>query len=88
MIKIKRGLDIPIQGAPQQVIEEVRNYFKDKVFGTIIPRAVKISEAPSFGQPINLYAPNSPGAVAYKVLAAELVKGDMPAKSAATGVAA
>jgi chromosome partitioning protein len=72
----------------RQVVEEVRKYFPGKVFRTIVPRNVRLSEAPSFGQPINLYAPNSPGAVAYKVLAAELVKGDMTAKSAATEVAA
>lgn len=68
----------------RQVVEEVRRYFPGKVFRTIVPRNVRLSEAPSFGQPINLYAPNSPGAVAYKVLAAELVKGDL----AAQGVAA
>ena len=72
----------------RQVVEEVRSYFPGKVFRTIVPRNVRLSEAPSFGQPINLYAPNSPGAVAYKVLAAELVKGDMTTKSNATGVAA
>jgi chromosome partitioning protein len=72
----------------RQVVEEVRKYFPGRVFRTIVPRNVRLSEAPSFGQPINLYAPNSPGAVAYKVLAAELVKGDMAAKSAAQGVAA
>ncbi len=71
----------------RQVVEEVRSYFPGKVFRTIVPRNVRLSEAPSFGQPINLYAPNSPGAVAYKVLAAELVKGDMTAKAAA-GVSA
>ncbi|GJM40637.1 MAG: sporulation initiation inhibitor Soj [Ardenticatenaceae bacterium] len=71
----------------RQVVEEVRKYFPGKVFRTIVPRNVRLSEAPSFGQPINLYAPNSPGAVAYKVLAAELVKGDMTAKSTAQGVA-
>ncbi len=71
----------------RQVVEEVRNYFPGRVFRTIVPRNVRLSEAPSFGQPINLYAPNSPGAVAYKVLAAELVKGDMTAKPNATGVA-
>lgn len=72
----------------RQVVEEVRRYFPGKVFRTIVPRNVRLSEAPSFGQPINLYAPNSPGAVAYKVLAAELVKGDMTAKSTTAGVAA
>ncbi len=60
----------------RQVVEEVRKYFPGKVFRSIVPRNVRLSEAPSFGQPINHYAPNSPGAFAYKLLAAELVKGD------------
>ncbi|MFQ5398240.1 MAG: ParA family protein [Anaerolineae bacterium] len=61
----------------RQVVEEVRSYFPGKVFKTIVPRNVRLSEAPSYGQPINIYAPNSPGAIAYKVLAAELIKGDL-----------
>jgi chromosome partitioning protein len=60
----------------RQVVEEVRRYFPQKVFRTIIPRNVRLSEAPSHGLPINLYAPTSPGAVAYKLLTAELVWGD------------
>ena len=60
----------------KQVVEEVREHFPDKVFRTIIPRNIRLSEAPSFGMPINLYAPNSPGAIAYKILTAELVGGD------------
>jgi chromosome partitioning protein len=60
----------------RQVVEEVRSYFPGKVFRTIIPRNIRLSEAPSFGQPISAYAPHSPGGVAYKVLTAELVKGD------------
>lgn len=60
----------------RQVVEEVREHFPGKVFRTIIPRNVRLSEAPSYGQPINLYAPTSPGAIAYKVLTAELLKGD------------
>jgi chromosome partitioning protein len=60
----------------RQVVEEVRRYFPGKVFRTIVPRNVRLSEAPSYGQPINLYAPNSPGALAYKLLTAELIKGD------------
>jgi chromosome partitioning protein len=60
----------------RQVVEEVRRHFPGKVFRTIIPRNVRLSEAPSYGQPINIYAPNSPGGIAYKVLTAELVKGD------------
>lgn len=69
----------------RQVVEEVRSYFPGKVFRTIIPRNIRLSEAPSFGQPINLYAPNSPGAIAYKVLAAEVVKGDLSLETAVTG---
>ena len=60
----------------RQVVEEVRRHFPNKVFKTIIPRNVRLSEAPSFGQPINFYAPQSPGAMAYKMLTAELVNGD------------
>ena len=60
----------------RQVVEEVRRHFPNKVFRTIIPRNVRLSEAPSFGQPINFYAPQSPGAMAYKVLALELLNGD------------
>lgn len=60
----------------RQVVEEVRKHFAGKVFRTIVPRNVRVSEAPSYGQPINFYAPNSPGAIAYRVLTAELLKGD------------
>jgi len=60
----------------RQVVEEVRRYFPGKVFRTIVPRNVRLSEAPSYGQPITAYAPKSPGAIAYKVLTAELLKGD------------
>ena len=60
----------------RQVVEEVRTHFPGRVFRTIIPRNVRLSEAPSFGQPIPIYAPASPGAIAYKVLATELMKGD------------
>jgi chromosome partitioning protein len=60
----------------RQVVEEVRTHFPDKVFRTIIPRNIRLSEAPSYGMPISLYAPNSPGAIAYKILTAELVGGD------------
>ena len=60
----------------RDVVEEVRKHFPGRVFRTIIPRNVRLSEAPSYGQPINIYAPNSPGAMAYKVLTAEIIKGD------------
>ncbi|MFW6264775.1 MAG: ParA family protein [Bacillota bacterium] len=58
----------------QQVIDEVNNYFHDRVYGTIIPRNVRLSEAPSFGQPITLYDSSSKGASAYRALAKEVIK--------------
>lgn len=70
----------------RQVVEEVRSHFPGKVFRTIIPRNVRLSEAPSYGQPINLYAPSSPGAIAYKVLTAELLKGDDPQDGRDVGI--
>lgn len=57
-----------------QVIEEIRKFFGDKVYQTIIPRNVKLSEAPSFGKPIYLYEKNSLGARAYFNLACEILK--------------
>lgn len=60
----------------RQVVEEVRRHFPNKVFRTIIPRNIRLSEAPSFGRPINFYSPQSPGAMAYKLLTAELLNGD------------
>jgi len=57
-----------------QVADEVRKYFGDKVFKTIINRNVRISEAPSFGKPIILYDAVSSGAQNYMALAAELIE--------------
>lgn len=57
----------------QQVVEEVRDFFDGKVFETLIPRTVRLSEAPSFGQPITLYDPSGKGARAYMDLAKEVV---------------
>jgi len=56
----------------QQVIDEVNNYFEDRVYDTIIPRNVRLSEAPSFGKPITLYDTSSKGASAYRALAKEV----------------
>ena len=58
----------------QQVVGEVKRFFKNKVYDTIIPRSVRLGEAPSFGLPITLYAPKSTGAAAYSTLAEELVE--------------
>lgn len=60
----------------QQVVNEVRQYFGDQVFETIIPRSVRLSEAPSYGEPILKYAPRSAGALAYAALTRELLLGD------------
>ena len=57
-----------------QVVDEVRNYFGEKTFKTLIPRTVKLSEAPSFGMPVIEYAPNNKGAKAYRELAKEVMK--------------
>lgn len=60
----------------RQVVNEVRQFFKEKVFRTIVPRNIRLSEAPSFGLPINIYAPKSAGAIAYQLLATEILKSD------------
>ncbi len=60
----------------EQVVAEVRRHFGSRVFEAIIPRSVRLSEAPSFGVPINLHAPRSSGAEAYEALAREILNGD------------
>jgi chromosome partitioning protein len=57
----------------KQVIDEVQKYFGNKVFETIIPRNIRLSEAPSFGKPIILYDPASYGAESYRNLAKEVI---------------
>ena len=57
-----------------QVVEEVKKYFKDRVYSSIIPRNVRLSEAPSHGLPIHLYDSRSTGAQAYRDLAAEFIE--------------
>ncbi len=58
----------------KQVVEEIRSYFKDKVFETVIPRNVRLGEAPSFGLPVLLYEIKSKGAQSYLKLAKELLE--------------
>jgi len=58
----------------RQVVDEVRKHLPDKIFATVIPRTVRLSEAPSFGQTIFAYDPLSPGATAYRNLAGEVVE--------------
>ncbi len=57
-----------------EVIKEISTYFKEKVYKSIIPRNIRLSEAPSFGKPINYYDPSSAGAVKYKELAQEVME--------------
>jgi chromosome partitioning protein len=56
----------------RQVVEEVRQHLSNKLFETVIPRTVRLSEAPSFGKPIFAYDPHGPGATAYRALGKEI----------------
>ncbi len=58
------------------VVKEVNNHFPGQVFKSVIPRSIRLAEAPSYGLPISAYAPTSVGAKAYEALAKELVVGD------------
>lgn len=58
----------------QQVAEEVRSHFAEQVLETVIPRSVRVSEAPSFGQTVVSYDPQSAGAIAYREAAVEIVR--------------
>ena len=61
-----------------QVIEEVRKHFGERLFKTLVPRSIRLGEAPSFGEPILAYAGSSSGALAYDQLADEILNGDRP----------
>lgn len=84
---VRRGLHIPLEiegivltmydgrtNLSCQVAEEVRKFFKDKVFETMIPRNVRLAEAPSYGETIEEYDSSSKGAMAYRELAEEFIK--------------
>jgi chromosome partitioning protein len=58
------------------VVREVNNHFPGQVFKSVIPRSIRLAEAPSYGLPISAYAPSSVGANAYEALAKELLKSD------------
>jgi len=62
-----------------QVADEVKKYFRDKVYCTIVPRNIRLGEAPSHGLPINHYAPDCAGAEAYRDLAQEIIEHDREA---------
>ena len=59
----------------QQVVKEVKKYFPHKVYRTVIPRSVRLSEAPGFGQPIMYFDRSCKGALAYDALAGEMASG-------------
>jgi chromosome partitioning protein len=63
------------------VAQDVRGFFKDKVFETVIPRNIRVSEAPSHGLPVSLYDARSPGALAYGALAAEFRRREQAARA-------
>ncbi len=58
------------------VVSEVRKYFPDQVFQSVIPRSVRLAESPSYGIPVSIYAPESSAAQAYASLAREMLEGD------------
>lgn len=66
----------PRTNLSQQVVAEVKKYFQSKVYQTMIPRNVRLGEAPSFGLPIMIYDPNCSGAKAYMSLAQEVIDGN------------
>lgn len=67
----------------EQVVDEVRKHFGDKVYQTVIPRTVRLSEAPGFGKPITIYDRSSSGATAYRLLAQEFLERQNPAPAPA-----
>lgn len=70
----------------RQVVQEVQNYFPDRVYETVIPRSVRLSEAPSYGEPAVFFAPKSSGAQAYREVTVEILRGDgYPVQDTITG---
>ena len=85
LVKKHLNKDIEIEGAlltmydirtnlSNQVVKEIKKYFDNKVYKTVIPRNVKLSEAPSYGMPITIYDARSKGAKAYEKFAKEFIK--------------
>ena len=58
----------------QQVVAEVKKYFAKQLYSTAIPRSVRVSEAPSYGMPVQYYDPKGKGSAAYNALAKEFLK--------------
>jgi chromosome partitioning protein len=59
------------------VVHEVNRHFPEHAFKAIVPRSIRLAEAPSYGLPVSVYAPESTGAKAYESLAREILKADM-----------
>lgn len=85
LVKTRLNRDLKIEGVlltmydtrtvlSKQVVKEVVAYFRSKVYNTIIPRNIRLAEAPSFGKPINFYDPKSIGAFSYYNLSKEILK--------------
>ena len=85
LVKKHMNKDLRIEGAlltmydartnlSNQVVKEVKRYFEDKVYKNVIPRNVKLSEAPSYGMPITMYDPRSKGSKSYEKFAKEFLK--------------
>jgi chromosome partitioning protein len=66
----------PRTNLSNDVVREVNNHFPGQVFKSLVPRSIRLAEAPSYGLPISAYAPSSVGAQAYEAVAKELLKGD------------
>ena len=66
----------PRTNLSSDVVDEVKDHFPGQVFKSIVPRSIRLAEAPSYGLPISAYSPSSVGAKAYESLAKELLKGD------------
>lgn len=93
LVKKHLNKDLKIEGAlltmydirtnlSNQVVKEIKKYFNEQVYKTVIPRNVKLSEAPSFGMPITLYDPKSKGAKSYEKFTKELLKANENENSA------
>ncbi len=85
LVKKHLNKDLDIEGAvltmydirtnlSNQVVREIKKFFNDKVYRTVIPRNVRVSEAPSYGLPITIYDPESKGAKSYEKLGREFLK--------------
>jgi chromosome partitioning protein len=69
----------------RQVAEDLKEFFRNEVFETVIPRSIRLAEAPSYGQPILAYDPRSRGADSYMKLAKEILENERRNRQAAQG---